>query len=161
MLTTALRRLGLAGPAPATRPEAPAGPAPYAAGESTTAAQANVLVVDDDPDIRELIAVKLRRAGYAAAGAPDGPTALSILRQWPPDLVVLDVMMPGQSGIEVCREIRQHPPTAGVPVILLTARTSAAFAYAGVATGADRHMLKPFSPRELVQEVADLLDRAA
>jgi DNA-binding response OmpR family regulator len=116
-----------------------------------------VLVVDDDEDLREAIGFTLKSAGFAVATAADGPAALTTIEAARPHLVVLDVMMPGPSGIEVCRRLREDPGTASLPVILLTARTSPAFRYAGLATGANRHLLKPFDPSDLVTVIRELL----
>jgi two-component system phosphate regulon response regulator PhoB len=116
-----------------------------------------VLVVDDDEDLREAIAFTLKNAGFAVATAAAGPSALTTVAAARPDRVVLDVMMPGPSGIEVCRQLREDTGTASLPVILLTARTSPAFRYAGLATGANRHLLKPFDPSDLVAVIRELL----
>src|SRR3712207_1709588 len=96
-----------------------------------------ILVADDDPDIRDLVAFKLEQAGYDVAAVDDGPAALAAARSAPPDLVVLDVMMPGLSGIDVCRELRADPATRGLPVILLTARAQEGDVEVGFAAGAD------------------------
>lgn len=165
LLSTVARRLGLGRHSPqalaeeAERSAAAAAAAAYTTGDDTTSNAPRILVVDDDRDLRDLVAFKLRHAGFAVATAPDGTTALAMIRLCRPDLVILDIMMPGPSGIDVCRQLREDPATAAMPVILLTARTNHAFANAGLATGADRHMRKPFSPRELLDEVEALLDR--
>jgi len=152
MLGTVMRRLRRNRPAPQPSvyqtPEGRPGD-----GTGTT----RILVVDDDGDLRDAIAFTLSEAGFAVATAADGPAALAIIGTARPDLVVLDVMMPGPSGIEVCRQLREDPGTASLPVILLTARTSPAFRYAGLATGANRHVLKPFDPADLVALVRELL----
>jgi len=117
----------------------------------------NVLVVDDDPDIRELIGHKLRLAGYRVTAAADGTAGLAAAAESLPDLIVLDVSMPGLSGIDVCRHLRENARTAEVPVIMLPARTNATFATLGFMAGADLYLSKPFSPRDLVDQVKSLL----
>ncbi|GAB4062503.1 hypothetical protein GCM10028777_02430 [Angustibacter speluncae] len=119
-----------------------------------------VLVVDDDRDIRDLVTFKLEQAGYEVRQAEDGLQALDAVREWGPDLVVLDVMMPGLSGIDVTRELRADPGTAATPVILLTAKAQEADVETGFVTGADDYVVKPFSPRELVSRVQAVLARA-
>lgn len=119
-----------------------------------------VLVVDDDRDIRDLVTFKLVQAGYEVRQAEDGLQALDAVREWGPDLVVLDVMMPGLSGIDVTRELRADPATAATPVILLTAKAQEADVETGFVTGADDYVVKPFSPRELVSRVQAVLARA-
>jgi DNA-binding response OmpR family regulator len=119
-----------------------------------------VLVADDDRDILNLVAFKLGQAGHELVTATDGATALTEARRTAPDLVVLDVAMPGMSGLDVCRELRADPVTAGVPVILLTAWAEAADVEAGYDVGADAYILKPFSPRELQIRVNALLSQA-
>jgi two-component system phosphate regulon response regulator PhoB len=118
-----------------------------------------ILIADDDPDIRDLVAFKLEQAGFAVAAVEDGLAALSAARDAPPDLIVLDVMMPGMSGIDVCRELRAHAATAKLPVILLTARVQEGDMEVGFGAGADDYVVKPFSPRELISRVEALLAR--
>ena len=152
MLGTVMRRFRR------NRPDS--APPVYQANAGRTAdatGAARILVVDDDADLRDAIAFTLSEAGFAVGEAADGPAALATIGAARPDLVVLDVMMPGPSGIEVCRQLREDPSTASLPVILLTARTSPAFRYAGLATGANRHVLKPFDPADLVALVRELL----
>jgi DNA-binding response OmpR family regulator len=118
-----------------------------------------VLIADDDPDILDLVAFKLEQAGHHLVTAGDGITALAEARREPPDVVVLDVSMPGMSGLDICRELRADPATAAIPVILLTARAQEADVEAGFDVGADDYVTKPFSPRELVSRVAVVLGR--
>lgn len=120
-----------------------------------------VLVADDDPDILALMAVKLRVAGYEVVEAADGDEAVARAVETVPDLIVLDVSMPGRSGIDVCRQVRDHPRLRGVPVIMLTARDEATATTLGYLAGADLYLGKPFSPREVVRHVDDLLVRHA
>ena len=124
-----------------------------------TADGARLLVADDDRDIRDLVAFKLEQAGYAVEAVDDGVAALEAALASTPALVVLDVMMPGLSGVDVTRELRADPRTAHVPIILLTARAQEADVENGFATGADDYVVKPFSPRELVSRVQAVLAR--
>ncbi len=118
---------------------------------------ARVLVVDDDVTVREVVVSYLRAGGHAVAEAADGDAALREMRDAPADLVVLDLMMPGIDGLEVCRRLRS---VGDVPVIMLTALGSEADRVVGLETGADDYVTKPFSPRELVLRVDALLRRA-
>lgn len=115
-----------------------------------------VLVVDDEIKIREIVRRYLEQDGYEVAEAEDGDTALRVARELDPDLVVLDVMMPGTDGIEVLRALRSE---SDVPVILLTARTEEVDKLVGLSVGADDYVTKPFSPRELVARVKTVLRR--
>ena len=119
----------------------------------------NLLIAEDDPDIRELLNFRLAAAGHAVTAVEDGPSALDAAAEAAPDLVLLDVMMPGLSGIDVCRALRARPETADLPVILLTARSQEADVQAGFRAGADDYITKPFSPRELVSRINALLAR--
>jgi CheY-like chemotaxis protein len=117
-----------------------------------------VLVVDDDEDLRDLVSQKLFSAGFAVLTAADGSEALDTLQDNIRfDLVLLDIMMPGISGLDVCRKIRDDPRTAEVPVMLVTARTHPAFAQEGFSAGANGYLSKPFSPRMLVSEVRGMI----
>ena len=118
-----------------------------------------ILVADDDPDIRDLVAFKLEQAGFDVTAVDNGLAALDTARTQPPDLVVLDVMMPGMSGIDVCRELRAGGATATLPIILLTARAQEGDVQVGFGAGADDYVVKPFSPRELVSRVEAVLAR--
>jgi two-component system, OmpR family, phosphate regulon response regulator PhoB len=118
-----------------------------------------VLVADDDADIRDLVAFKLGQSGYRVITAPDGPSALAAAVMELPDLAVLDVTMPGMSGTDVCRALRADPATAGMAIIVLTARAQEADVQAGFKAGADDYVAKPFSPRELASRVEALLAR--
>ena len=116
-----------------------------------------ILVVDDDADIRELVTMKLTSAGYDVSTAADGEAGLAALLEHQPDLVVLDWMMPGLTGIEVCRALRADPRTVNTPVLLLTARAQEADIVHGFAAGADDYVVKPFSASELAARVEALL----
>ncbi|MHA7124953.1 response regulator transcription factor [Janibacter indicus] len=118
-----------------------------------------VVVADDDADIRDLVAFKLANAGYTVVPVADGDEALHAIGEHRPDLAVLDVMMPGRSGLDVLRAIRDDGELARTKVILLTARAREVDVDAGFSTGADDYLTKPFSPRELVHRVTALLDR--
>jgi len=120
-------------------------------------AEATLLVCDDENVLRELIRASL--AGrYALVEASDGDEALSLARERRPDLILLDMMMPGRSGLDVLAELRGDPALAEIPVIMLTARTQAADRETAARAGADRFLAKPFSPLELVFVVEELLD---
>jgi DNA-binding response OmpR family regulator len=118
-----------------------------------------ILVADDDMDIRDLVAFKLEQAGFDVTAVDNGLAALTAARQVLPDLVVLDVMMPGMSGIDVCRELRGDRNTSDLPIILLTARAQEGDVEVGFGVGADDYIVKPFSPRELVSRVEAVLAR--
>ena len=120
---------------------------------------ARILVVDDDPTVAEVVQAYLRRFGMEAECAGDGPTALALAAATPPDLVVLDLMLPGIEGLEVCRRLRALRPD--LPVIMLTARGEESDRVLGLEVGADDYVTKPFSPRELVLRVESVLRRAA
>ncbi|MET7656577.1 response regulator transcription factor [Streptomyces sp. NPDC005486] len=122
----------------------------------TGAARARVLVVDDDPTVAEVVSGYLDRAGYLVDRAGDGPAALAGAAAHWPDLVVLDLMLPGMDGLEVCRRLRGRGP---VPVIMLTARGDEDDRVMGLEVGADDYVTKPFSPRELVLRVESVLRR--
>jgi DNA-binding response OmpR family regulator len=125
-----------------------------------TPERVNVLVADDDRDIRDLIRFKLEQAGFRPRVFDDGTSALAGIESDPPDLAVLDVMMPGLSGIDVLRKVRGDERLHSVRVILLTARSRDADVDAGFATGADDYIIKPFSPRELLHRVNVVLARS-
>jgi DNA-binding response OmpR family regulator len=116
-----------------------------------------VLVVDDEPIVREVVATYLRREGYRTLEAADGTAAQALLSRQTPALVVLDLMLPGIGGLELCRWIRAR---SEVPVIMLTARGDEADRIVGLDLGADDYVTKPFSPRELVARVRSVLRRA-
>jgi len=118
-----------------------------------------VLVADDDPDILQLVAFRLERAGYAVVQAIDGEQALRVATELEPDLAVLDVMMPKLTGYDVTRRLRQHDATKRMPVILLTARVQEADVARGFEAGADDYLRKPFSPQELGARVQAVLGR--
>jgi DNA-binding response OmpR family regulator len=116
----------------------------------------SILVVDDEPQIREIVGLYLERAGFQVRLAGDGPAALQALTAALPDLVVLDVMLPGVDGLEITRRLRSEGST---PIILLTARREEADRIEGLELGADDYVVKPFSPQELVSRVRAVLRR--
>lgn len=116
-----------------------------------------ILVVDDDPGLQELIGLKLTHAGYEVKVAGDDQAALAEAALHLPDLAVIDVDLPGTSGFELCRQLRQDPRTAVVPVILLGTVPGDEHARKGAAAGADRYLVKPFGLRSLLDDVAELL----
>jgi two-component system alkaline phosphatase synthesis response regulator PhoP len=121
---------------------------------------ARILVVEDDPDIAELVARYLDKAGYASERAASGREALAAITARPPDLLVLDLMLPHVDGLEVCRVIRGNNAVAGLPIIMLTARADESDRIVGLELGADDYLAKPFSPNELVARVRALLRRS-
>ncbi len=119
-----------------------------------------VLVVEDDPTVAEVVTGYLSRAGYATAHAADGFAALDRAAQFRPHLVVLDLMLPGIDGLEVCRRLRRADGGPALPVVMLTARGEEADRILGLELGADDYVTKPFSPRELVLRIGSVLRRA-
>jgi two-component system, OmpR family, alkaline phosphatase synthesis response regulator PhoP len=124
---------------------------------------AKILIVDDEPGILKTVRAYLEREGYAVETALDGPSALKAARAFTPDLIILDIMLPGMDGLEVLRRLRQErgsgPSVADVYVLMLTARTDEMDKVIGLTVGADDYMTKPFSPRELVARVKAILRR--
>jgi DNA-binding response OmpR family regulator len=127
-------------------------------GRPYAEAMARVLVVDDDPTVAEVLLEYLRRDGFEAAHAVDGIAALAVAEAAPPDLVVLDLMLPGIDGLEVCRRLRARRPE--LPIVMLTARGEEDDRIAGLEVGADDYVVKPFSPRELALRVRSVLRRS-
>ncbi|MDP9792294.1 DNA-binding response OmpR family regulator [Catenuloplanes nepalensis] len=119
-----------------------------------------VLIADDDADIRDLVAFKLEQVGYDVIAVEDGQSALEAARRDQPALAVLDVSMPGLSGIDVCRMLRADQATAGMLIVILTARVQEQDIEGGFGAGADDYVTKPFSPRELVSRIQSLLTRS-
>lgn len=122
---------------------------------------ANILLVEDEPAIQELIAANLARAGHHVVRAADAEAATRIVREALPDLVLLDWMLPGASGIEFARRLRAEERTRNIPIIMLTARGEEQDKVVGLETGADDYVTKPFSPRELVARIKAVLRRRA
>jgi DNA-binding response OmpR family regulator len=112
-----------------------------------------ICIVDDDPDVRELVEYKLVQNGHEVLTATNGQDALRVVPEAKPALLLLDVMMPGLSGFEVLSQLRANDATRGLPIIILTAKAQDADAERGFALGANDYMLKPFSPRELLNRI--------
>jgi DNA-binding response OmpR family regulator len=119
-----------------------------------------VLIVEDEPDIRNLLVLHLSREGFQCRTAGNGADALAEVRAVRPDLLVLDLMLPGLSGLEVCRRLRAEPSTAALPIIMLTAKADEVDRVVGLELGADDYVVKPFSPKELVARVRAVLRRS-
>lgn len=124
------------------------------------ATMARILVAEDDDDISDLALFRLEQEGHEVTVKTDGDAALAFAMERRPDLVVLDWMMPGLSGVEVCQRLRRFEPTADVPILILTAKAREEDLEVGFSSGADDYMVKPFSPRELARRVTALLARA-
>ena len=140
---------------------APDASAPVDAGAQACAEAAaiptTVLLCDDEDVLRTLVRATLESEDYSIIEASDGEQSLELARALHPRVVVLDMMMPGRSGLEVLRELRSDPDLEGIPVVMLTARARVADRDAAIAAGADRYLAKPFSPLELISVVEDLL----
>lgn len=119
-----------------------------------------VLIVEDEPDIRDLVVHHLKRDGYQVSTASSGEEALRQVRAVPPDLVLLDLMLPAMDGLEVCRRLRQDPATASLPIVILTAKSDEVDRVLGLELGADDYIVKPFSPKELMARVRAVLRRS-
>jgi phosphate regulon transcriptional regulator PhoB len=119
-----------------------------------------VLIVEDEPDIRGLLAFHLEREGYQVFKSNNGADALRQVRARPPDLVLLDLMLPEMDGLEVCRRLRQDPATAPLPIVMLTAKGEEVDRVLGLELGADDYIVKPFSPREVVARIRAVLRRS-
>lgn len=154
-------------PVQTARPHLPAGAFSEMIGAATpekpaTNAQpmsAHILVVDDEPDISALVAYHLARESYRVRTAASGPEAIRAAEVERPDLIILDLMLPGMSGLNVLEELRKRPETQEIPVILLTARKEEQDRIVGLRLGADDYVAKPFSPQELILRVAAVLRR--
>ena len=120
---------------------------------------ATILVVEDEPAIQELISYSLRQAGYVVFCAEDAEQAMSVVNDALPDLVLLDWMLPGMSGVELARVLRHATRTKTIPIIMLTARADESDKIAGLEIGADDYITKPFSPRELIARIKAVLRR--
>lgn len=127
----------------------------------TAAVRKNVLVVDDEPHIVELLAMNLRQNGFDSCSAGDGPAAIAKAVTLRPDLIILDLMLPGMSGLETCRILRQDPRTARIPIIMLTAKSEESDKVIGLGIGADDYVTKPFGLRELIARIEVALRHAA
>jgi phosphate regulon transcriptional regulator PhoB len=121
---------------------------------------AKVLVIDDEKDIVTLLRYHLEKSGFQCLEGMDGATALRMVREHHPDLLILDLMLPGMDGLEICRQLRQDTATARLPILMLTAKAEEVDRVVGLEVGADDYVVKPFSPRELVARVRAILRRA-
>ncbi len=121
--------------------------------------RAEILIVEDEEEIRELVRYNLERGGYQVAGTDSGDDALTRVRSLKPDLIVLDLMLPGLDGLSVCRILKEDPETRSVPIIMLTARGEEKDIVAGLELGADDYVTKPFSPRILLSRIEAVLRR--
>lgn len=120
-----------------------------------------ILAIEDEPDVLEVMQYNLEQEGFKVLSCEDGDEGLARVREDPPDLVLLDLMLPGMDGVEVCRRIKSEKETENVPVIMVTAKDSESDVVLGLGVGADDYVTKPFSPRELVARVKAVLRRAA
>ena len=120
-----------------------------------------VLIIDDEQDLIELVRYNLEKEGFDVLSAVDGESGFSLAVARNPDVIVIDLMLPGMDGLDVCRMLRAESGTAGIPIIFLTAKASEADRIVGLELGADDYMTKPFSPRELLARIRALLRRSA
>jgi len=118
-----------------------------------------VLVIDDEENIIELIKLGLKYEGFQVESAPDGPQGLAAAQRQNPDLIILDLMLPGMDGLEVCRRLRTNPTTRDIPILMVTAKDEVRDRVAGLDTGADDYLPKPFSFEELVARIRAILRR--
>ncbi len=132
---------------------------PAVTGPAVTGPPATILVAADEQDIRELVAYRLSRAGYAVLQARDGEEAFQLVTVQVPDMAVLDVMMPRLSGFDLTQRFRATPATQRMPVLLMSASVQEADISRGLAAGADGYLTKPFTPDELLAQVEELLAR--
>jgi len=118
-----------------------------------------IAVIEDEADIREVIEYNLTREGFQVFAAPDGEAGLALVRREMPDLVLLDLMLPGLDGLEVCKRLKYEPATRPIPVVMVTAKGEESDIILGLGVGADDYVTKPFSPKELVARVKAVLRR--
>ena len=123
--------------------------------------RSRILVVEDDTDILRLVAHNLRSSDFEVLTAQDGYDALSLAKNHLPQLIILDIMLPGLDGFEVCKELKRSPATRKIPIIMLTAKGEEVDRVVGLELGADDYVVKPFSPRELILRVGAILRRSA
>jgi len=123
--------------------------------------QEKILVVDDEPDIVELVAYNLKKEGFIVSSASDGEEALAKIREENFDFIILDLMLPGMPGMEICRVLRNDPKTRNLPVIMLTAKGEEVDKILGLEVGADDYLTKPFSPRELLARIRAVMRRTS
>lgn len=123
-------------------------------------AKPKILVIEDEPDILEIIQYNLEREGHKVVACRNGEVGLSRIRTEDPDLIILDLMLPGMDGVEVCRQVKNDPVTRAIPVIMVTAKAEESDVVLGLGMGADDYLSKPFSPKELIARVKVVLRRA-
>ena len=128
--------------------------------EMIKAANKKILVAEDEVDVLNLIAINLKGAGFSVLKAADGPTAIEMARSSMPALIVLDLMLPGMSGLDICKALKSESATKLIPIIMLTAKAEEVDRIVGLELGADDYITKPFSPRELVLRVKSVMRRA-
>jgi len=119
----------------------------------------SILIVEDEKDIVDLISYHLKQSGFSVLSAMDGSTGLDLAKKNRPSLIILDLMLPGMDGKDICRSLKSNPPTQSIPILILTAKTEEMDRVIGFELGADDYMTKPFSPRELVLRVKAILRR--
>ncbi len=136
-------------------------PRQVARASMTKTPSKKVLVADDEKDVLTLVCNNLKAAGFTTLQADDGPSALDQARAQMPALIVLDLMLPGMSGLEVCKTLKSDPTTKAIPIVMLTAKAEEVDRILGFELGADDYITKPFSPRELVLRVQSVLRRAS
>ncbi len=122
-------------------------------------AKPKILIVEDDPDISELIHFNLEKAGYQTVRAEDGEQALRLTQKHQPDLILLDLLLPGLNGLEVCRRLKRDPAVQHIPIMMVTAKGDEMDRVVGLELGADDYVVKPFSIREIILRIQKLLDR--
>src|SRR5258708_2051 len=120
-----------------------------------------ILVIDDEKDLIELVRYNLEKEGFDVIAATDGQSGIEVVKKHRPDLVVLDLMMPGLDGLQVCQQLRADPRAGRIPVIMLTARATEADRIVGLELGADDYITKPFSPREVLARIKAVLRRSS
>jgi len=123
-------------------------------------AETKIVVVEDEADILEILTYNLEREGFSVIGADNGTLGLQLIKQHLPDIVLLDLMLPGMDGLEVCQQLRAHPASANIPVIMLTAKNEESDIVLGLGLGADDYVSKPFSPKELIARIKASLRRS-
>jgi len=123
-------------------------------------ARGTILIAEDDRDIRNLVIFTLQWEGFKVIEAPDGPTAIEMARQEQPDLILLDVRMPGMSGYDVCAVLKESEKTQGIPIAFLSAKGQELEIKEGLERGAEEYIVKPFAPDELHRRVESILQRA-
>ena len=136
-------------------------PFPHPPSEENRVAKPKILVIEDEPDILEVIQYNLEREGHKVIACRNGEQGLSRIRTDNPDLVILDLMLPGMDGVEVCRQVKSDPVTRAIPIIMVTAKSEESDIVLGLGIGADDYITKPFSPRELVARVKVVMRRGA